>query len=67
MGEGFGKMKSEKEIKEMYDKLKEIELITNPSTIRFAEWILDIGDKKEIEFWKEIIDGIVDARRRNKK
>ena len=59
-------MKSEKEIKEMYDKLKEIELITNPSTIRFAEWILDIGDKKEIEYWKEIINSIVNARRRSK-
>ena len=59
-------MKSEKEVREMYDKLKEIEVITNPSTIRFGEWILEIGDKKEIKFWEEIINGIVDASKRSK-
>jgi len=57
-------MKSEEEVKELYEKLKEIAIITHPSVLHFAEWILEVGDKKEQKMWLEIIDGIVESRRR---
>lgn len=58
-------MKSQKEIKEFLEKLKEIEVIIHPSVIKFGEWILEEGDPKEIEMWLEIMNGIIDARRRS--
>ncbi len=60
-------MRSEKEIKEFLEKFKEIEVIINPSVIRFGEWVLEEGDPKEQKMWLEIMNGIIDARRRNKK
>lgn len=60
-------MRSEEEIKEFLEKFKEIELIINPSVIRFGEWILQEGDPKEQKMWIEIMNGIIDAHRRNKK
>ena len=60
-------MKSEKEIREMYDKLKELEpMMANPNLIRLAEWILEIGDKKEQVWWVAIMEGMLDAKRRSK-
>ena len=61
------KLRSEKEIKEFLEKFKEIEVITNPSVIRFGEWVLEEGDPKEQKMWIEIMNGIIDAHRRNKK
>ncbi len=60
-------MRSEKEIKEFIEKFKEIEVIINPSVIRFGEWVLEEGDPKEQKMWLEIMNGIIDAHRRNKK
>lgn len=60
-------MRSEKEIKNFLEKFKEIEVIINPSVIRFGEWVLEEGDPKEQKMWIEIMNGIIDAHRRNKK
>jgi len=60
-------LRSEKEIKEFLEKFKEIEVILNPSVIRFGEWVLQEGDPKEQKMWIEIMNGIIDAHRRNKK
>jgi len=60
-------MRSEKEIKEFLEKFKEIEVIINPSVVRFGEWVLEEGDPKEQKMWLEIMNGIIDAHRRNKK
>ncbi len=59
-------MRSEKEIKEFLEKFKEIEVIINPSVIRFGEWVLEVGDPKEQKMWIEIMNGIIDAHRRKK-
>ena len=61
-------MKSEKDIREMYEKLKELEpMMANPNLIRLIEWILDIGDKLEQVWWVEIMNGMLEAHRRSKK
>lgn len=60
-------MKSEKEIKEMYEKLRELEpYMADKNLIRFGEWILEIGDKLEQTWWIEIMNGMLDAKRRSK-
>ena len=60
-------MKSEKEIREFLEKLREIEIVIHPSVIRFGEWILEIGDKEEQKFWLQIMNGTIEAYRRDKK
>lgn len=59
-------MKSQQEIKEFVEKLKEIQLVIHPSVIKFGEWVLEEGDPKEQKFWLEIVNGIIESARRNK-
>jgi len=60
-------LRSKEEIKELLEKFREIQVIINPSVIRFGEWVLEEGDTKEQKMWLEIMNGIIDAHRRSKK
>ena len=60
-------MRSEEEIKEQLEILKEISIIVHPSLLTFCEWVLEIGDEKKQKVVLEIWKGIYDAHLRNKK
>lgn len=60
-------MRSEEEIKEQLEILKEISIIVHPSLLTFCEWVLEIGDEKKQKVVLEIWKGIYDAHVRDKK
>lgn len=60
------RMRTKKEVKDMYKDLKEIEIAIHPSLFAFAEWVLKSRNKNS-KYFAEDIKALADAHRRNKK